>query len=175
MLLITVYAFLSEVLHASLAFMHINNHWQGSLSPLLDYVLSTMAIARMMNRKLINTPVILLSAVYFLCAWAEFSIHGVERGYAFTDTYGNLLRMGIGLYAFYDLMETPQGTDLSRVPLFYFNTGLFVYCAGNLFLDAMFQKLVQVFPLALLVHAPLSIFFYLMLTKSMLCIVQTKS
>lgn len=134
-----------------------------------------MAIARMMNRKLITTPLVLLSAVYFLCGFTEFSIYGFERGYAVTDTYGNLLRMGIGLYAFYDLMETPQGPDLTRVPLFYFNTGLFVYCSGTLFLYALQEKLLQVFPMSWLLHVTLSIFFYLMLTKAILCIVQTKS
>ena len=175
LVLITGYALGCELFFVVLASSQINTLGLSSLVPLLDFLVCMLALAGLMKGPLWTRPVLVLSVGYFICAAVECNLYLLERSYPVTDTYGNLLRIGICLYAFYDLTEHPQGADLLRVPLFYFNTGLLVYSSGTLFLFAMMNQLMHVFSLSWLLHAPLSIFFYYMLAKSMVCLVQTKS
>lgn len=153
---------------------HSNPNAASNVYGLLNFPLAALLYRRHLNLKNKNTIVLVPIVIYVLFGLGNILVNGLFAFNTFTMVMESACFITMSIAYFYILIQVLPAKSISRLPMFWINTGNLIYYAGIFFITLSTSYLMEVLNNDLsgvwMFHNILGLAFYAILWYGMLLI-----
>lgn len=138
-----VFSILTDILNRIHMEMKINNSYIFHFFTIIEFVLISLFYS-LFFKKYFNPLIInLLILIFFIVAFIDYKINGLNSIDNFSISIESIILTLYSLYLFYYILKNLLFENLLAEPIFWINTAILVYFAGNLLIFVFSSYLIQ--------------------------------
>jgi hypothetical protein len=159
----------TEILNKIHMDMGLNNSYLFHFFTILEFILVSVFYSRFF-KQYFNPFIINILILFFLViAYLDYQVNGLNSIDNFSISIESIILTFYSLYLFYYILKNLLFEDLLSEPVFWINTGILVYFAGNLLIFVFSNYLIQNAPkthllLWTVIHSFINIFYNILLS-----------
>jgi hypothetical protein len=141
---ITGVSFICDTASLILYWLKINPNYIGNTYTLVEFIVLSIIYFIVFNDRKLSRIFIAVGTFYSVVFILNLFFLQQEKISSYTETFSSFVFIALSIAFFYRLMKDLPALQIQQLPMFWINTAVLIYFAGNLFLFILTNYLVNI-------------------------------